>query len=787
MNPENAAREALDRIGDGGEPFSTREFATELGCRPDVAVTNLEEFAERGVVKGKELPSGNRVWWRDGDFERNDDSQFHSLVEEVEEYAIFMLDPEGHIVTWNKGAEKIKGYTADEIIGEHFSKFYTEADTEAGIPEHHREIAVERGRTEYEGYRVRKDGTQFWANVVITALWTDDGELRGFTKVTRDMTERRAAKQRLEEERDLIEQALETVPVGIAVVSSDGTFVRANSRVIDRLGIEESKLDRYTVRSWDLYDEDDESIPPDDRPFARVAETGDPVVDFRCQFHLEGEGRRWLSLNVAPIDDGDEIDRLVYAIDDVTEQKERTDQLLRERNQTERLLETSPVGIYVQDADGEILLANRRAQELLGQSEEEFQKKSDDADEWRTLDANGEPLADGKSPAERVHSTGETVYDEEIAIEKPDGERLWLSISAGPVYGPDGELERVISTGEDITDLKQREHELERRRSELETELSEILGRVSDAFFALDDDWRFTHVNDRAEDILPESSEVVLERRFWDVLPTATETDMWEEFHTAMDTQEPTNFELNDERLGIWIEMNAYPSETGLSVYFHDITDRKERERRLEQFASIVSHDLRNPLSIAQMYLAEAEMNGRESDFEEVKRAHDRMERIIRNLLRMAQNKGTAIEPSDVSLPSIVERAWKHVKTFDATLSVEGAMPTVLADEDRLRTVFENLFRNAVEHGGEDVAVRVGALSDGFFVEDDGPGIPHDERSEVFDYGHTSGNGTGYGLTIVTECVEDHGWEIDVTESSNGGARFEIRGVTEGSTRTRPQ
>ncbi|MGH7553195.1 MAG: PAS domain-containing sensor histidine kinase [Longimicrobiales bacterium] len=121
---------------------------------------------------------------------------YRLLVESVQDYAIFTLDPTGHITSWNPGAQRIKGYTADEIIGQHFSKFYPEVDIEAGKPARELEIAVADGRVEDEGWRVRKDGTQFWANVIITALHDDAGRLVGFAKVTRDLTERREAEQR---------------------------------------------------------------------------------------------------------------------------------------------------------------------------------------------------------------------------------------------------------------------------------------------------------------------------------------------------------------------------------------------------------------------------------------------------------------------------------------------------------------------------------------------------------------------------------------------------------------
>ena len=131
--------------------------------------------------------------------------QLRLLVDAVIDYAIFMLDPQGNILTWNAGAARIKGYTADEIIGRHFSCFYTQPDRDRNHPAHELEIAVREGRYEEEGWRVRKDGTRFWANVVITAVRDASGELVGFGKVTRDLTTRRAAEIEAEQFRQLVE------------------------------------------------------------------------------------------------------------------------------------------------------------------------------------------------------------------------------------------------------------------------------------------------------------------------------------------------------------------------------------------------------------------------------------------------------------------------------------------------------------------------------------------------------------------------------------------------------
>ena len=122
---------------------------------------------------------------------RESEEQFRLLVEGIRDYAIFMLDPEGYVVSWNSGAETIKGYQAEEILGQHFSRFYPEKDIARRWPWHELKVAREVGRFEDEGWRLRKDGTMFWANVVITALYDREHRLRGFAKVTRDMTERR--------------------------------------------------------------------------------------------------------------------------------------------------------------------------------------------------------------------------------------------------------------------------------------------------------------------------------------------------------------------------------------------------------------------------------------------------------------------------------------------------------------------------------------------------------------------------------------------------------------------
>jgi signal transduction histidine kinase len=221
----------------------------------------------------------------------------------------------------------------------------------------------------------------------------------------------------------------------------------------------------------------------------------------------------------------------------------------------------------------------------------------------------------------------------------------------------------------------------------------------------------------------------------------------------------------------------------------------RELERqndRLEEFASVLSHDLRNPLSVAKGYLEFLPEEGNEKPLTKIERAHDRMERIIEDVLALTRQGETVVESRPVALEAVARTAWDHVETGEGNLEFGMDPGTIEADRSRLKTLFENLFRNsvehgstgsrpeaddAVEHGGSGVRVEVGSLADqgGFFVADDGPGIPEAERERVFEYGHTaSESGTGLGLSIVRTIADAHGWAVTAAESESGGARFEL-------------
>jgi nitrogen-specific signal transduction histidine kinase len=214
----------------------------------------------------------------------------------------------------------------------------------------------------------------------------------------------------------------------------------------------------------------------------------------------------------------------------------------------------------------------------------------------------------------------------------------------------------------------------------------------------------------------------------------------------------------------------------GHVLVVRDVTERERRERRLAEFASVVSHDLRNPLNVAHGHLELGRESGDDQHFREVDGALDRMEHIIEDLLTLAREGDATPDAEPVSLAAAAETAWASVESTGAEATLEVGEDTMLvADETAFVRLLENLFRNSTEHAGCDVTVSVGATEDGFFVEDDGSGIPAENRESVFESGYTtSDGGTGFGLSIVDEIADSHGWTVDLVDGESGGARFEF-------------
>ena len=217
---------------------------------------------------------------------------------------------------------------------------------------------------------------------------------------------------------------------------------------------------------------------------------------------------------------------------------------------------------------------------------------------------------------------------------------------------------------------------------------------------------------------------------------------------------------------------------------YTDVTERRERERelqrqneRLDEFAGIVSHDLRNPLTVARGHHELLDDEYDHESLDELGWALDRMESLIEDVLQLARTGKTVDDPQQVSLRHVARDAWSYCDTAAASLTVVEHEGALLADPERLSALFENLYRNSVAHVGGSVAVVVERTSRGFAVADDGPGLPVSDASRAFEQGFTTAaDGTGFGLAIVEDIAEAHGWSVRV-DPTHEGARFVFEGV----------
>lgn len=592
--------------------------------------------------------------------------------------------------------------------------------------------------------------------------------------------ESREAEQREQAVRQSVLRAQqEAVIDGILVVGENGEIVTYNDRFVEMWDIADEIVEMSDEQAAL---EQAQEVVADPESFSEgVQHLYDNPME-RSRDEVELTDGRVFERYSAPVtgDDGIHYGRL-WTYRDITERKQRE----RELERYETILQSIDDIAFVVD-DQQIV---RYVNETL---ERQFDIPSEQI-VGRPIEAlSSEFLADNETPGrlqtaiEQVFNTDPTAENDaakrvELALALPDG-TYTFEYNLSPVI-EDGETTEVVVVVRDVTMRKQREQELRETRDQLDT----VVTNIPIVLFAFDDNGMFTLSEGKGlEGVGLEPGEVVGTSIF-DLY--AEQPDIIEAVETALEGERIRRVQkveslYYDTVYQPIVEEDGTVSEViGVAV---NITDQREyaqqlerQNQQLDEFASVVSHDLRNPLNVAEgrLQLATEECNS--DHLESVQDAHERMEQLIDGLLTLARQGEPATEFTSLHLAEVVTSCWETVETADATLSIEMNRP-IEADESRLKQLFENLIRNAVEHGREDVTVTVGAMPDGFYVEDNGPGIPPENREEVFTIGHTtSEDGTGFGLRIVDQIADAHGWDIAITDASGGGARFEITGVAD--------
>ncbi|PHQ40920.1 histidine kinase, partial [Halorubrum sp. C191] len=672
---------------------------------------------------------------------------------------------DGEYIYVNQAYADIYGYDPDEMEGEHWELIYPDSDT-AMVRDVILPTVAEDGYWSGETTGLRADGTTFVEDH--TVAQTETSEL---VCSVRD----RSVKQEQEIALTQFRTLVETLNDPVYVLDETGQFEYVNDAFIEMVGYERERIigaSPALIKSSEVVDRSESHLGrilssngPDSVQFEIEVQPakGEPIP---CEDHM----------GVLPYE-GESFEGSVGILRDISERKKRKQELEQTNTVLRTIVENLPMGVLVEDAERDILMANDQLGETLGvpidseevigrdcaTAAEEFKSRFTDPEAF--IEAISERLEQRELVQnEELHLTdGRVIERDYVPYTLPDGEaNLWLYRDITTRKQQSQKLEQAnefLSQTQTVANVGG--WELDRRTESLRwtDEVYEIYGVDMEFEPTVEDAVGFYHPEDQAT-IRDAVERVTAEGELFDLELRIVTTD--EEVRWVRTRGEP--WHVDGKIVGV----------RGTS---QDITGRIERQQRLEEFASVVSHDLRNPLNVATGHL---ELVADESDSDHlnsVRRALGRMEALIENLLILAWENKEVSDTQPVDLATIADRCWENVQMEQGRV-ITTVNRTVWADSSRLKQVFENLFRNAVEHGGSEVTVTVGELADGFYIEDDGAGIPTDERNAVFEVGYSqSANGTGFGLNIVKQIVDAHDWQIRVTDGTDGGARFEITNV----------
>lgn len=739
------------------------------------------------------------------------DRRRHLNAIETAREGISILDDDGAFVYVNEAYADLYGYDPEDLLGEHWAMLYRDDDVQRIQDEILPTVEAE-GYWRGETTGVRADGSTFVEDHMLAL--TDTGE---FICTVRDITERKERIQQVERERDRFVAIFEAVPEPIVHVrfEDEQPIVKnINSAFTDTFGYDPTDIEGESINDAIVPDEHiDEARQID----ASVQDRG--TVEREVE-RVAADGRRPFLFRSNRFEVADDTMESIGVYIDLTEQKQREQQLEFERDRLESLFTAIPEpAVEVEFTDDGPLLrdVNEAFETTFGYDAAAV--RGEDINDLIVPD-DPEVRAEAEAIDERA-SAGEQLT-REVQRETSDGLRDFLFRSAPIGHEQDSETPQQFGLYIDITERKERERALEhlqqRTQELMHTATNEETAQVAveaahdvvdvplSGCHLVDDEQRRLEPTAVVDTVREEIGDPPAYERTVDDAPAAEV--VWQAFEDGEplvidDTREygrlaevtPARsaiiYPLDD--YGVFIvsatEPNAFDDTdttlteiiaTSLKTALERVDREQTLERqndRLNEFTSIVSHDLRNPLSVAQGHLDLAREACDSEHLDDVAWAHDRMETLLDDLLTLARHGERVEERETVELADLTDACWRTVATADATLVTETTQ-TIRADPSRLKQLLENLFRNAVEHAGEDITVTVGDLDAGFYIADDGSGIPAEERDAVFEAGHsTVDDGTGFGLNIVQEIAEAHGWEISVTDSKNGGARFEITGV----------
>jgi PAS domain S-box-containing protein len=536
-----------------------------------------------------------------------------------------------------------------------------------------------------------------------------------------------------------------------------------------------------------------ESIVPEDRTLMTSAlaasNENDAPFDLEFRIALKDGRERWLySRGAVSRDASGKALRVHGASIDVTERK-RTEEKLRESEERlRRAIEIETVGVIFFKTDGSITEANDAFLRMSGYNREDLVEGLVRWDEMTPP----EWMPHSLKAIEEFKLTGRTIPYEKEYVRK-DGSR-WCALFAATRLDEEEGVEFII----DITERKRAEEALQ----EANERITNILESITDAFVAVDRQWRFTYLNERALTTLQRTREELLGKNMWEAFPEAVELPAYREYHRAMTSGTPVHFEEFNPWQGIWVEINAYPSEGGLAIYFRDITERKRAQeafaellRARTEFMTNVSHELRTPLTVirgnAEVGLELGRECVHEEILEEIVRESGSMSRMVEDLLFLARSDSDSL-PLDKQMVPVAWLLNKLARRAEALVSRrDTSLRTKLSGEGRLGCDAQSieqavlvLVDNAANYGtpGGSITLSSSTRQGELLIEvaDRGPGIPPEELPQIFERfyrGESSSEerGSGLGLAIAKTIAEAHGGSVEAESRLGEGTRMFLR------------
>ncbi len=709
---------------------------------------------------------------------RESDERFRLLVESVQDYAIFLLSPDGVVLSWNDGAQRVKGYQPDEIIGSSFERFYTREDVARGLPRSLLARAASEGHVEHEGWRVRKDGSRFWADVVITALRDPQGTLQGYAKVTRDLTERKEAEEararasreegaraaaeaiqaELRASRDQLAAILTGVAEGIMVFDPSGRVLYANSAAARLCGfasptemLEASQAD--IVGQFELSDERGAPLPLDHLP-AQQALAGRDPAEMTVRFRVRATGaERWSLVNATPIKNlSGQVTMAVSIFHDITERKRAED-----------------AARFLAAVNLELTRSLEYEDTLRRLAELSVPTLAD----WCLIDVLGD---DG------------TLFN--LATVCADPARRALAEALSP--GLSDDLARLAGVPPAASSIKPRlltqvldaeltatAHDETHRALLRELELKSIMivplvgsgrsqGRI---LFAVAESGRSYDAGDLAiaDDLIGRASLAADNARL---------------YRAAQDQ--------NTTLLGLTGALYGALAQLELALQTRD------------DFLASASHDLKNPIASIKALAQLAERRVTRSEQVDVGRLRSDLARIDTIATRAAAQIGELLDVTrmksgqlvlDRQSTDLVSLARESVAEYQQRtqlhqITLEADVPQLTGqwDSPRLARVVGNLIDNALKYSPSGGTIRVIVRRDDrlpvqavLSIEDQGIGISEQDLHRIFDRFQRGTNvvgeiaGTGIGLASARTIVEAHGGTISAASRLGEGATFTVQ------------